>query len=133
MSTAEKLVSGDLTRLAPKDTIEIQLEHPYAGKLDAYLEIAGPAHPATTAFSRRILDQRMSRENSIDLSIDELESETTELICARVVGWRGLSEEGVELEFSPEALRRVITDPRNRWLRLFCDRKLSSDSPFFES
>jgi len=128
---------ADLKALAPQPTLRVQLVHPTKGPLDAWVILAGPAHPATKAYAREALDRRFKTPDPLKVSVlsvddlDDLADETTLCLVARTLGWEGIEENGEPIPFTTDAAKRIYSDPDNAWLRNLVDRSLTKDSLFF--
>lgn len=98
------------------------LKLPTGASSGAKLTIIGDMSPAVKAFQRRkfqeyqqrqAIAKRKGRDDEIDL--DEAEDVNIESALVRLIGWKGVTENGVEVPFSKEKAAEVLR--QHAWIR----------------
>lgn len=98
------------------------LKLPTGASSGAKLTIIGDLSPAVKAFQRRkfqeyqqrqAIAKRKGRDDEIDL--DEAEDVNIESALVRLIGWKGVTENGVEVPFSKEKAAEVLR--QHAWIR----------------
>lgn len=98
------------------------LKLPTGASSGAKLTIIGDLSPAVKAFQRRkfqeyqqrqAIAKRKGRDDEIDL--DEAEDVNIESALVRLIGWKGVTENGVEVPFSKEKAAEVLR--QHPWIR----------------
>jgi hypothetical protein len=111
------LETGDEASLAIKDS---------AGRVTGWIwTFFGPGHPKTVALSNRVskkwLQEARDKEQAQvngkkwkpeDRSLDDVRSENVANIVERTKAFTPVKLNGVVIEFSPDAARRLLLDPR---------------------
>lgn len=97
------------------ESAEYELRNPKTNAgLGVFLMLAGPGHEKRVAFdAARVERQQASFKKSgvVELpGYEEQQAQTLELVCASVLGWRGLED-----EFSPKAVRAWLGQPDQKW------------------
>ena len=93
-----------------------------------FVELATAAHGAAQSRVRGILDQMGKRKTS---SLTQDEKDGVELIAARIVGWHGLEDDGMEVVYTPEVAVLTLTGAGAFWLRQqLIDAMGDTDRPF---
>lgn len=121
MSATDTQVDFDLDSALQKTSARLVLKHPVSGQpTSAWIEIAGPEHPARKAavFARmRARRQEMERTGKLTISdpADDEQDETA-LLAACTLGW-SLKAGGQALAFSADACTAFYADPARAWVR----------------
>lgn len=79
-----------------------------------FIELATPAHSAAHARVKAILDRVQKRKVS---TVAQDEKDTVDLLCARILDWRGLTDGETEVPYSPETASAYLTGAKSFWLR----------------
>ena len=97
-----------------KDSFEIEITNPKTGEGGWFIELASPCNAGAQAKVSDILSRARKRKIS---SPSQEEKDSVDLICARVLGWRGLDDGGKDTPFTPETCTAIIANPLAYWLR----------------
>mgnify|MGYP000948502895 CR=1 FL=1 len=114
----------DLSNLAASLETKHEVVHPTKGATGWVITLAGDEHPATKDAVRKMLDRRARHKTS---SREQDEQDGLELLCARVLGWEGATE-----EYSPEKAREVFAREGLAWLRRRLLEVMGDEAGFFE-
>lgn len=79
-----------------------------------FIELATAAHGAAQHRVRLVLDRMAKRKGS---TVSQDEQDGVDLIAARIVGWRGLEEDGQEAPYSHETAIKILSGAGAFWLR----------------
>ena len=115
-------MSFDLTSISEQQSAEVELLHPVTGApLDAVVILAGPEHPARKrlVFDRqRRLRAKFAKSGRLQLDDPAAEAdEAIELLAACTLGWRGLTDAGKPLDYTPAAAAALYARPELAWMR----------------
>lgn len=104
---------------------------------------AGPGHPQTVTQSNRLARERLQQErfkeqarvngkkwSAPDDSVDEVRARNVEWVVERLVGWSPVKIGGETLAFSPDAARKLLSDPRKIDLLAQSMEFLAADDSF---
>ena len=102
---------------------EFEIVLPGSGdKTGAFVTVRGEMSKHVKAFARskfrefQIREQQAKRRGKeSDLSIEEAEDLAVETAVARVISWRGITEDGVDVPFNQENAERVFRE--HSWIR----------------
>lgn len=101
---------------------EFELKLPTGAGSGAYLTVIGSQSPTVKQYAKRKFQeyqQRMQiakrKGKEEDISLDEAEELAIEAALVRLVGWRGIEEEGKEVKFSKDKAREILT--QHSWIR----------------
>ena len=102
---------------------EFELLYPgFNEKTGAFVTVRGADSKVVRAYSRKKFAEHQIREKMAkrkgkddDMSLDEAEDALIEATIGRVLGWRGISEDGVEVPFTAEAAERIFR--AHEWIR----------------
>lgn len=114
----------DLSDLSAALETKYEVVHPTKGATGWVITLAGDEHPATKEAVRKMLDRRARHKTS---SREQDEQDGLELLCARILGWEGASE-----DYSPEKAREVFAREGLAWLRRQLMDATKDDAVFFE-
>lgn len=127
----------DLSLLEDLTEAEIQLKR-NGKELPVFVTLAGPEHPLRKALAYAA--QKKSREafmaSGMKLTASDPaqeDADLTETLIRCVLGWRGVAFEGAPLQFSPEAVRRVLTDPKRAWFRAAVSEAFNDREAFIKT
>lgn len=104
--------------------VEVELTLPTGEGSGAYLTILGEQSKTVKAYGRKLFQmwqqkqsiaKRKGREE--ELSLEEAEEQAIDAACVRVIGWKGITEEGKDVKFSKEKLREILAE--HAWIREF--------------
>lgn len=104
---------------------------------------AGPGHPKTVAQSNRLGRERLAEDaakeqarvngkkwKAPDESVDEVRERNIKWVTERLIGWSPVKIAGEMVEFSEDAARRLLSDPRKSDLLVQAIDFLSADMSF---
>lgn len=125
-SAAAAAAPLDIGSVRTLTSAELEIVHPLSLlPLGAWFLLAGPEHQARkraqVQYARK-LRERLARGDVVDVELVTDEEAETEMMVAATLGWHGpeggpVLFGGVPLPFSPEAARKLYSDPDRRWLR----------------
>jgi hypothetical protein len=119
-----------LAALMAADQTEIEIMWPGGTEGTGwFLTIAGPGHEKSRALADAIGKRILRREAQIEaasfngrkykppeVDIEERRRENVANVCARILGWRGLTDDaGAEIKFSEEQALKIFLDPAFGW------------------
>jgi hypothetical protein len=85
----------------------LELEHPVSGEpLDMHLKLLGSDSDAYKKTMRKQQDRHL-KKGLRKLTSEQVEADSTELIVSCTVDWKNMQENGDDLEFTKENVRRV--------------------------
>lgn len=108
---------------------EVELKHPISGGATGMLfELAGPEHPArkrlVQARQRRMRNE-LQKSGQIKLNDPtEDDQDELELLIACTLGWKNLVTRDSIIEFTPENVVALYSDPKKHWVRTQIRAKL---------
>lgn len=128
--------------LAEKSDTPQSLEvlHPLTGQKTGFVaQVVGIESTKKRHFLRNIQDEMWKRakdafvagEKSADLSDQEKDVIDARIAAAVIVGWSGLTENGVEVPFSEEKAVEILV--KNPWLQRQVERAHRDEELFFGS
>lgn len=102
---------------------EFELLHPATGEgTEGFLKIRGEKSKVVQNHARKVVTEMQKRENmakgknkTVELSIEDLEDMAVERAFVRIISWRGIQEDGVDLPFNKENAERILKD--HPWIR----------------
>lgn len=108
----------DLAGIRSKQSTEIELRHPVSGDpLGAFVTLASPDHPERRQARIDIARaQRGRADPDGDESVELVDAAALEFLSRIVLGWRRIKVDGVELDYSPGAVRELLAPDAMRWL-----------------
>lgn len=92
-------------------------------KTGAFVKVRGEASKIVKAFGRkkyaeneakRIQDARKGKDTS-SIDLDELEDLAIESAIIRIISWRGITDGGEEVVFTPDNARKILKE--HDWIR----------------
>lgn len=92
-------------------------------KTGAFIKVRGEASKTVKAFGRkkyaegeakRIQDARKGKDSSV-VDLEELEELAIESSIVRIISWRGITDGGEEVPFTPENARKILKE--HDWIR----------------
>lgn len=112
----------DISSISDALDASISLKHPVTGApLGATITLAGPEHPLRKAIDfgkQRKLRAAIQKSGKLELTDpadDELDA--IEKLAACTLGWTGMTEGGVPVEFSKVAAAKLYSNEKMGWLR----------------
>lgn len=99
----------------------LEIVHPATGdKLGGVINIRGSESKSVQSYNRkRFMElqkrERMNKGKSSDYSLDEIETIGVESAIVRVIGWKNITKDGVELTFTPENAEMLFKE--YPWIR----------------
>lgn len=121
----------DLSKLNVNLTAEVELIR-LGEPTGVFFTLASRDHPDVQAAARRVADKRLatlSRRGAKAMTAESLEAETLDVLCASVLGWRGLQVNGVDHPFTQDNLRSLLTD--HAWIRRQLNQAQEDEALFF--
>lgn len=118
--TSVPVAPVDLAGIRSLAEAEVGLRHPVSGEpLGARVTLASPDHPARRQAKLDIA--RAERERGApegdEASIERIDAAALELLSRIVLGWQGIRQDGVDIPWSPQAVRDLLAPEAMRWLR----------------
>lgn len=119
---------------------EIELKHPVTMEpLGAFVTVLGKDSDIFRQAFRRKVNAKLARDamakkRGKDVeppTVEDSEADGLDLLVACTTGWRGLTDGGEPLEYSPEAARNLYT--RAPWIRLQVDEAIGDLANFMKS
>ena len=105
--------------------------HPITGETDWILTIVGidsaEFNKSMSVKAQRLIDGKGAQ------SIEERQKDAAELVAACIVGWTGLSSNGVQIPYSPEKALELISDPSLSWVKEQVETFVNTRANFFRS
>lgn len=92
-------------------------------KTGAFIKVRGEESKVVKAFGRkkfaeyeakRIQATRKGKENAPQ-DLDDLEDSAIDAAVSRIISWRGISDGGVEVVFTPEVAKKILKE--HSWIR----------------
>lgn len=122
VSSGFDLSKNDFSKLSEAG-YEFELTMPTDGSgTGAFITVRGDQSPIVKQHARKKFAEyqakqavlkRKGKEDQIDL--DELEESAVENAVVRIIGWKGIVENGVETEFNTANATRILTE--HSWIR----------------
>lgn len=78
----------------------------------------------------KTMNEGLNRKASSKVTAEELETRSIKHIARLAVSWQGITEEGKELEFSFEALVKLLT--KYSWMKEQCDEFIGDRGNFLK-
>lgn len=103
---------------------EFEIKLPGSGEgTGAFVTVRGEMSKTVKAYARQKFREFQLREQQAkrrgktvdDLTLEEAEEMAVESAVVRVIGWRGITENGKEVAFSKENAERIFTE--HSWIR----------------
>lgn len=102
---------------------EFELLHPATGEgTEGFIKVRGEKSRTVQNHARKVVTEMQKREKvakgknkEVELSIEDLEAMAIERAIVRIISWKGITEEGVEVPFNKENAERVLKD--HPWIR----------------
>lgn len=123
----------DIKNLKAPSSAEIELfEYEGGPSTGIFITLAHRDHPDVQAAARAIADKRLatiSRRGSKALKADDLEAETLDVLCASVLGWRGLEAGDEPWPFNEANVRQLLQ--QHAWIRRQLNKAQEDEALFF--
>lgn len=102
---------------------EFELIHPATGEgTGGFIKVRGEHSKVVQAFARRRLNEFQKREKmakgkgkELEFTTEELENMSVENAVNRIISWKGIGSDGVEVPFSKDAATEILTE--HPWIR----------------
>lgn len=101
---------------------EFELKLPTGAGSDAYLIVIGAQSSTVKQYSKRKFQEYQQRQQIAkrkgkeeEISLEEAEALAVESALTRLIGWRGITEDGKEVKFSKDKAREILTE--HSWIR----------------
>lgn len=102
---------------------EFELLHPATGEgTEGFIKIRGEKSKVVQNHARKVVTEMQKREKmakgknkEVELSIEDLEEMAVERAFVRIISWKGIQENGVDLPFNRENAERILKD--HPWIR----------------
>lgn len=116
----------DIAQLNPAKQAEAGYEFeatlPDGSKTGIFITVRGDHSPAVKNYGRRVYQEMKQKEQiakrkgkEYELDLDEAEEMSAEAAAIRVIGWKGIAENGKEVKFSKEEAKRIFLE--HDWLK----------------
>lgn len=116
----------DLNALLPTAQ-ELQILMPDGTKTDFYVTLIG----LDSAEARAVVMKLGQKQQVKGISVKEAFDGQVELAAACVLGWRGLTDNGVEVQFSKAKALEILGDERRAFVREQIERFIGERANFF--
>lgn len=124
--------------LAAEAGYEFEVSDPDTGEgLGGFITVRGARSKVVEQYNRKIANEQIRQENAQKAKgkekvrlVEELIEDLNEMAAVRVIGWRNITKEGVELPFTKENAISVFQD--YDWIRAQV-MEASNDSEKFRS
>lgn len=120
-TTLFDLTKNDLSKLAEKG-YEFELTLPTGERTGAFVTIRGEQSPVVKAYGRKKFNEWQQRQKMAkrrgkedDLDLDEAEEISVDTAFIRMMGWKGIGEEGKEVEFNESNAKRILKE--HSWIK----------------
>lgn len=119
------------TKQAAEDGATVYLRNPFTGeRLEGMeIDVFGQDSAAFRNYARARANRRLKRRNDTT-TVEQLEDENVELLVSCTKGWRNITLDGKELEFSKDNARKLYRDERFPWLKEQVDEVIGERSRF---
>lgn len=102
---------------------EFELIHPATGEgLGGFIKVRGDKSKVVQSYARKRITEMQKREKvqrgknkETDLTIEELEDMAVQSAIVRVISWRNIAKDGVEVPFTKENAEEIFRD--HPWIR----------------
>jgi hypothetical protein len=102
---------------------EFELVYPATEeRTGAFIKVRGKESKIVKAFQRRNWTEQNQRNQinkrkgkETEMSLEESEDLVIQIVINRIIDWRGLGKDGVEIAFSPEAAEGILRE--HTWIR----------------
>jgi len=102
---------------------EFELLHPATGEgTEGFIKIRGEKSKVVQTHARKVVTEMQKREKmakgknkEVELSIEDLEEMAVERAFVRIISWKGIQEDGVDLPFTRENAERILKE--HPWIR----------------
>ena len=102
---------------------EFELIHPATGEgTGGFIKVRGEHSKVVQAFARKRINEFQKREKmakgkgkELEFTTDELEEMAVENAVNRIISWRGIGADGVEVPFTVENATQILTE--HPWIR----------------
>lgn len=137
----------DLASVDALDEASLNIRHPKTRAPTGWVwTFYGPAHPSTLSIAEKTGREALRRANEIrvaringrewtedeERSLDQIRAENVDAIVARTKAFTPVRLEGELIEFSTEAVRRMLLDRRKGWLLADVMEFLASEASFIQ-
>lgn len=136
----------DIGGLDAQDEATLNIKHPKTEEPTGWIwTFYGPGHPITLDLAdkvgkeqlRQAREKEQARVNgkkwkADDESIDDLRKRNVDSIVKRTKGFTPIRLDGETIEFSPDAARKLLADPRKSWLFRQVTEYLKEDESFIQ-
>jgi hypothetical protein len=128
-STPHRFVLSDFLA---KDSVEIEVMHPYQGPTGWFMTVRGKASVDYIKARAELVENSAKVGRAALQKTAHYERLETSLLVASILGWRGLHDDtGAEIPYSPAKAKELLEHPGLFWLREFLDGKLQDSASFF--
>lgn len=116
------LTKNDLS-VAAEAGYEFELMLPTGEPTGAFITVRGEQSPAVRAYGRKMFNvyqqkQKIAKRkgrDSDDIDLDEAEDMAVETAFVRMIGWKGIAENGKAVEFNADNAKRILK--QHSWIR----------------
>lgn len=107
------------TNLAAKAEagFEFEVKLPDGSPTEFFITVRGSQSPVVKAYSKKVFLQLQTKERDAkrrgkdnDLSLDEAVDMAVESAAMRIIGWRGLEEDGKVIKYTEENAKRIMRE-----------------------
>lgn len=103
---------------------EFEIQFPTGELSGAFIKVRGENSPVVKQYARKKYNEfeakrqamkRRGKDIEDSITIEEAEDAVVESMVVRVIGWRGISDGGKELEFNQENCAKLLRE--HEWIR----------------
>ena len=96
---------------------EFEVKLPDGSPTEFFVTVRGSQSPKVKAYSKKVFNQLQVKEQQAkrknketEFSLEEAEDMAVESAVVRLIGWRGLEEDGKEIKFNEDNARRIMRE-----------------------
>ena len=104
----------ELINESMRESFEHEVTHPVTGEGGWFVELATKANASAQAKVAAILDRIKKRKATTQAQEDQ---DINALLCAHILGWKGLTGADGEVPYTPETAMKIISGPKSFWIR----------------
>jgi hypothetical protein len=129
----------DLNSLKLSTSTTVAIVHPETLEpLGITITLASSESPRVKAMLRERTNKRLQvmaagrKQKQTAPTIEELESESLDLLVTATTGWSGIEIGDAVLDCNPENVRSIYADPAFAWLKKQVDEAFGDQASFFQ-
>lgn len=119
----------DLNNLRPQVT-EMEIQDPAGNPTGVVFSLIGKDTKQFRDKFKSIVKTNTAKKTK-EVDLDSLEEQNAELLATSIVGWKGLTEGGVEVPYSPDKALSIIKDPELAFIKEQVEEFIQDRKNFF--